>query len=497
MKALRAVSLTSVILVVGLCSLSAQQWTPLTNQPTFQSPSQEFLLTDGRVMVQDNSDGNQSNWWILTPDSKGSYVNGIWSQAASIPASFNYGPLFYASAILPDGNLAILGGEYNFGTSVWFSKGALYNPVKNKWTELKAPKGLGQSPNPGVGDAASVVLENGDWFVAACCDGKSGASVAAPGDHLDWKATGTGKADNYDEENFTLLPGGKVLLVDTETSMSSEIYDPATGAWTSAGSTIVETADPIGDEVGPAVLRYDGTVLQTGATGHNAVYDSKAGSWSAAPDFPVNGGGFQLAIYDGPASILPNGNVLVMTAPLLPGNNYGSGAQFFEWDGAAFNPVPGTPNAPNDPSFVGRMLVLPDGGVMLTDYSQDVEIYYPSGGPDPSWAPTITSVNATKLHPGEKNRKLTGTQLTGLSEGAAFGDDFQDATNYPLITITNNATGDVFFCRTHNFSSGVATGSTPQDTYFDVPEATELGASELKVVTNGIASAPLAITITK
>ena len=498
MRVLRAVSLACAVLLAGLNVVSAQSWTPLTNQPTF-SPSAEFLLTDGRVLMQDYS---ATDWWVLTPDINGSYVNGTWSQVASMPATFNYAPLFYASAVLPDGRLAILGGEYNFGNEAFTNLGAVYNPTTNEWKALVAPRDVTDirthivNPSPGSeGDAASVVLANGDWMVAACCDafnndGTNGLDLASGGD-LHWKPSGTGKADNYDEEGFTLLPGGKVLLADTTVIQGSEIYDPSTGAWTSAGTIPVAVADPVGDEVGPAVLRYDGTVLQTGATGHNAVYDTNTGTWSAAPDFPLNGQGVQLDVYDGPASILPNGNVLVMTSP----GQYKMGAQFFEWDGTNFNSVPATPNAANVSSYFGRMLVLPDGGVMATDYSQDVEIYYTSGGPDESWRPTITSIDAKEIHPGEKGRKLIGTQLTGLSEGAAFGDDFQDSTNYPIVSITNNATGHLFNCRSYNFSSGVATGATPQTTLFDVPAAIETGDSTVVVTTNGIISAGYSIIV--
>jgi hypothetical protein len=55
----------------------------------------------------------------------------------------------------------------------------------------------------------------------------------------------------------------------------------------------------------------------------------------------------------------------------------------------------------------------------------------------------------------------------------------------------------VFICRTYRFSSGVATGDTPQTTYFEVPAAAELGASQLTVVTNGISSEPFAIEVVK
>lgn len=483
MKTFRLLSLTCMVFLAGFSIVKAQTWVPLTNQPTF-SPAAEFLLTDGRVIMQDNS---QTDWWVLTPDINGSYVNGTWSQVASTPA--NYAPLFYASAVLADGRLAIIGGEYNFGDDAFTTLGAVYDPKTDTWKRLAAPKGW-----PTVGDAASVVLPDGAFMVASCCDfvtrGTNDAATAT-GNDLHWNPTGLGKADNYDEEAFTLLPSGKVLLVDVTNPKSSEIYDPNTGAWTSAGTLPVAVADPVGGEIGPAVLRPDGTVLQTGATKHNAIYDSNTGFWSAAPNFPLNGSGQQLDVYDGPASILPDGNVLVMTSP----GQYQTGLQFFEWNGKKFNPAPATPNAANASSYYGRMLVLPDGGVMQTDYSTDVEIYYSSRNPNPAWAPTITGV-ATKFHPGEENRELSGTQLNGLSQGAAFGDDFQDATNYPLVRITNNATGHVFYCRTHDHSSmGVATGSLIVTTKFDVPADTELGASELAVVANGIPSNSVAVTI--
>ena len=45
-------------------------------------------------------------------------------------------------------------------------------------------------------------------------------------------------------------------------------------------------------EVGPAVLRPDGKVFQAGAntcgTGHTAIFNSYANTWSAGPDFPVS-----------------------------------------------------------------------------------------------------------------------------------------------------------------------------------------------------------------
>jgi hypothetical protein len=42
---------------------------------------------------------------------------------------------------------------------------------------------------------------------------------------------------------------------------------------------------------------------------------------------------------------------------------------------------------------------------------------------------------------------------------------------------------------------GVATGSTPVSTNFDVPAGAETGTSTLVVIANGIASMPVTVTV--
>jgi hypothetical protein len=476
MKVLRAITVTCVVLLAALSIAGAQSWTPLTNQPNI-SAANPLLLTDGRVMVQDSG---AQDWWALTPDINGSYVNGTWSQLASLPAG--YAPTYYSSAVLPDERVIVMGGEYNFGQGVWTTLGAIYTPKTNKWKKLKAPAGW-----TSVGDAQSVILANGTFMEANCCTTQEALLNAAT---LAWTATGTGKADVNDEEGWTLLASGEVLTVDANNGdTNSELYNPANGSWKSAGSTIVQLTDPASHELGPGVLRPDGTVLYTGATGHNAVFNSLTSTWTAAPDFPKVGGK-QLDIADGPAALLPNGNVLVMTSPGV----FKLGVHFYEWDGTKFNAVPATPNSPNNSSFYGNMLVLPTGEILLTDFSSEIELYTSSGGPESAWAPTITKLAKTLTH--GKSSTLKGTQLNGLSQGAAYGDDAQGSTNYPLVRITNTATGHVFYAATSKSSSmGVATGSLIVTTHFLVPAGTELGASTVEVVANGIASNPVSVTI--
>src|SRR5439155_14383072 len=54
-----------------------------------------FLLTDGTVMFQSNS---SSDFYKLTPDNTGSYLNGTWTKLASLPSG--YSPDAFAYAVL-------------------------------------------------------------------------------------------------------------------------------------------------------------------------------------------------------------------------------------------------------------------------------------------------------------------------------------------------------------------------------------------------------------
>src|ERR1051326_4011667 len=115
-----------------------------------------FQLTDGRVFGQSF---NEQHWYILTPDNKGSYQNGTWTQAASLPS--NYAPYAFASQVLADGRVLVEGGEYNFGNFALTALGAIYDPKTNKWADVKPPKGL-----KNIGDSSSVVMPDGRFVFA-------------------------------------------------------------------------------------------------------------------------------------------------------------------------------------------------------------------------------------------------------------------------------------------------------------------------------------------
>jgi hypothetical protein len=444
----------------------------------------EWLMTDGTVLAQSGS--NWSNFYLLTPDSTGNYANGTWTQVGSLQSG--YGPDAAAGDVLGNGLFVITGGEYNSpgnGYDLQLTNlGAVYDPTKKTFTPLGHPKKWGY-----IGDSPSTVLANGRMLVG---DKLTEADAYVDPKTLTWKVVShKGKSDFNAEEGWTLLASGKILTADVKNAPNSELYDPSTSSWSSAGSTIVDlhSPSPYGcllygpslcyyppGEIGPSILRPDGTVFYTGSytsgygAGHTAIYNSKANTWTKGPDFP-NGdnAGDNFAVLE------PSGNVLV----------FGDSGTAYEWNGTTLAQLNGVNES-------GSPLLLPTGQVLLL--SNSAVLYTPTGSPKAAWAPKIkiypSSISAGQTY------KITGTQFNGLSQAVAFGDEYQNATNYPLVRITMKSGNKVYYARTHDHSTmGVATGKKSVFTNFDVPATIASGAATLQVVANGIASKPVDVTV--
>src|SRR6202041_868727 len=85
---------------------------------------------------------------------------------------------------------------------------------------------------------------------------------------------------------------------------------------------------------------------------------------------------------------------------------------------------------------------------------------------------------------------LTGTLFNGISQGAMYGDDEQQDSNYPLVEFSSG--GNVYYGRTYNWSStSVSTGGRVVTTEVALPPAVFDFPNEytLQVIANGDASA--------
>jgi hypothetical protein len=480
-----------------------------------------LLLTDGTVIV---SNADTPEWYKLTPDIHGDYEYGTWSKIAALPVihGTQYAPLYHSSAVLPDGRVIIMGGEYNGNNAVWTNLGAIYDPVANTWTAVSAPPGWSYFTNGTgvIGDSESVVLADGTFMQAACCLLPDGDALLDPAS-LTWNNTGAPRFGNFyqDEQGYNLLPNGRVLTIDIWTDFdfntltasanptNAEQYEPKSQLWVAAGNTPVSLVDPYqcgNYEIGPAVVRPDGTLVAFGGnTGceeapskadPTAIYDTRIGKWRAGPDIPAVCGARgkeHCSLPDAPAALLPNGNILFAASA-----GYGdSPTRFFEFNrDDTITQVSDTVVYSNaSGAYYYNFLVLPNGQILSTDFSHVAEVYTPTGAYEPGWAPKITDYPPS-VNPGGYY-KISGIQFNGLSQGADYGDDYQSATNYPLVRITNNATHHVFYARTANHSTMSIAPGTHGSTTFTVPGTIETGPSELVVIANGIPSPSVPLMI--
>ena len=551
---LRSLVIALIVLLAAAGNASAQvtggTWAQLTHEPCSKgqpcfTPDQALLLTDGTVMVQ-NYYGN--DWYRLSPDQYGNYANGTWNQIASLPAG--YAPFAYGSAVLPNGKVIIEGGEKGiFGPNCQGPRGlatncgAIYDPVKNMWTAEPPPDFGDMCGSNGttwcvIAGAPTVVLPDGTFMMGDA--GYLGDNYNLPpaklqaflpppytGTWMQADPNGT-KHDGNGEEGWTLLPSvgsffgplSLVMTVDTYSRVqlvcngynSSELYikELFYDSWSCLGNT-PNMLYPNVNEMGPAILRPDGTVFQAGADQYTAILSPITtlpplpNLWTAGPNFPLDSNGSQLEIEDGPAALLPNGNVLMMASE----DETTPPATFLELTPAPQNQlvvVSGPPYANNLSSNEGQMLLLPTGEVLLIPHfgvSSYLEIYTPTNpNYDPSWAPVICGGSCSYNQPvviyNNYRNQISGLRFNGMSQGAAFGDEYQSATNYPLIRITDYSGFQpmVYYCRTHDHTSmGVQTGNLKVSTFFDCPDVPTGTVGDLEVVANGIPSNPMLVVV--
>jgi hypothetical protein len=455
----------------------AGTWQGLINQATFHT-STMILLSDGRVMVQEDA---TPHWHALTPDDDGSYVKGTWSPLADMAIWRRY----YASGMLKDGRVILIGGE-DSGAGGDTNLGQIYDPVSDTWGPLPSPPGWSQ-----VGDAACCVFPDGRFMIGALLSGD--CIIYDPTTNI-W-STAASQPVRTNEETWILLPDHTILTVECFPPYRAQKYIISSNTWKDEGVVPVTLVDPVMSEIGPAMLMYDGKVIFFGAAdsagfGKTAIYTPPphpwdTGTWAAGPDIPKVGGQ-TMVCNDCPASLLPNGKVLVAAAP-YQFNNWGSPISFFEYDPFT-NTLSQAPTPPNNAPqlYWSRFMLTPTGQVLFSPGSNNVQCYTPDGGPEEHWRPTIEAV--TRHGAPTDYYLLRGRKLNGFSQANVYGDDCSPATNYPLVRLKNIHNHEVYYCRSYDFSTmGVATGDSLQSLRFAAPHVPH-GHYDLCVVANGISS---------
>jgi hypothetical protein len=393
-----------------------------------------------------------------------------------------------------------LGGEYS-GPSLNRNRtntGEIYNPVTNKWSPI-AP-----FPEPRFGAGPMVLHPFGD--VLAGAETEFTHFYYPPGNY--WFTSGSGddgylklRDDVSTEETWLLMPDGSVLSYDvnasiTEGAATARRFSSSSFAWTDSGTLPFLLTPPAqASKLGPATVLPNGKVLQIGGNEITSIYTPPpgsfgTGSWVTGPSLPAG-----MGADDAPGAMLPDGHFLFLadyypsTSPtILFDYNYFNNTLT---DLSATLPIDLYFDLYFSESNSCRMLVLPNGGMLLTTGWNDLWEYKPSGTPLNTWRPVISSIS--KLSAGRYS--LSGSRLNGISEGACFGNEARMSSNYPIVRL--DQVGSSRYARTTNFSAGISRPGVNnfQSTQFEVPPGLPAGTYYVSVIANGIQSLSTPINI--
>ena len=467
----RARFLTFLLLGIFFTSSTAiaqGTWTTLANTAPHQNLGVLVLLSDGTVICHSNSgggDGYGNTWDKLTPNASGSYANGTWSSIAPMAST----RLHYSCQVLKDGRVYVCGGEYGTGGY----KGEVYNPLTNSWTSAPNQTSF-------VSDANSEILEDGR-VLQAIVWAEPTTKIYNPATNT--YTNGPNALGSNNESSWLKLPDNSILYV-TVNGTQSQRYIPATNTWIADANCAVNLYDPYGSEAGGCWLLPDGRGFFIGATGHTAFYTPSGttapGTWAAGPDLP---GG--LATPDAPGCMMPDGRILLALSPApTAAQHFPKPTSFYTYDYLtnSYTSVlaPGGGASINKESYTCNMLQLPNGQVLLGIFSSNqYYVFTPSGSNLTAYRPVISGITQIAAN----TYRITGTRFNGISEGDNYGDDQQNATNYPVIRLTNGA--NVYYCRSYNWNSTGVRRSAPDTAYFTTPAGLPNATYNLVVTANG------------
>ncbi|HZZ29027.1 MAG TPA: kelch repeat-containing protein [Pirellulales bacterium] len=511
-------------LTVTLPVIPTWQKIAATNAKTGPTSIQAMvLLSDGSVLAQGGNGVASTAWYKLTPDAAGNFSDGTWTVLAPDPVA----RLGASTDVLQNGDVLIYGGADADMTDPAATE--IYDAVANTWTQV------GDFPETFIGQNPSEVLPDGTVLAGSATTNATYLFDPATGT---WSPTagsmeftgapsagGSTTSPVYpfvqSGDSWMKLANGDVLSYDavvggSDNFLVAEIYDPTTQTWTDASTlSTIKPAAPLATFnqlgfVGPAFLLPNGQAFMFGADGATAYFDptanSGAGAWTAGPAEPerlINTITTPLVATGNPGVVLPNGDILITLSP--EGTvNYTFDPMTFDLTGAKYTSPPPTflyelntttkvftdvtpTSLPIANANRFNMVDLPTGQVLIGGPGT-LQIYTPTVSTiQNSLRPVVQSVVDNM----DGTFTVTGLQLTGMSDGSSSGDITANASNYPIVRLTNVVTGLVYYARSFNWSSsGVQTGATTETADFTLPSGMPAGTYNLVVVANGIASNP-------
>jgi hypothetical protein len=392
---------------------------------------------------------------------------------------------YFAAVLLRDGKVLTIGGEDITATTT-LAECSLYDPVADTWI-------LTASMSTPRKNHTATLLDDGRVLVVGGEDAGmlDTAEIYDPATAT-WNSTNSLTAGKKTRHTATLLRDGRVMVAggwsSTGITPVTEIYDPGPGTWTRVADLQTERMEH------SATLLPDGTVLVAG--GQDGVFQPLTSAeifdpFAGPPTWTTSPANLAVARYDHSATLLPNGQVLVVggraVSPLSTVEVYDPGlpptftagpnistvrwlhsatmlpdgrvlvaggfnttvalatAELWDNDIPTWTGAPAVPNM-NAARYDNTATLLRDGRVLVAGgYQEDTaEVFDPKAGPPPTWTPTLNDMSrqrwrhsATLLLDGRV--LVAGSRANSAAEGTA--DLYDPGAN------TWSATGDLNFGR--------------------------------------------------
>ena len=285
-----------------------------------------MLLSDGSILIQNGSNPPPSaSFFKLSPQANtGSYVNGSWSGGGTM----NEPRLFFSTAMMPNGNVFAVGGEY----PKFSNTAEVYNSTTNSWSYVDPAPTLSTNVDlngaiTGASNASPITittastqqLQNGFQVTIAGVGGNTAANgtftvanVTATSFQLVGSAgngnyTGGGSWNSYTpqygDDPIEVLPNGQILA-GYWFNATTYLVNPSAAAgsqWTPTTNTKLH-GDQSDEEAwvklpDGSILSYD-VYASAGGTFQAQRYDPASGLWKDASTLSAAN----------PPSVLTSGN---------------------------------------------------------------------------------------------------------------------------------------------------------------------------------------------
>ena len=291
-------------------------WSATGSVNTARYAAPAVTLANGKVLFAGGCTNNCTG--ITTTAELYNPTTGTWSFSGSLHVP----RYFYTATLLSSGKVLVVGGCNASSCNTVTATAELYDPNSGSWTTTGSLSVARDFQTATLLSDGRVLVVGGNGTTGRIAQAEVYNPAAGK-----WTSAGT-LTNARAQATATLLPNGKVLVADGldrngPRLASAELYNPATNSWTLTGSLIDKRYDAT------ATLLSTGKVLVAGGSGlHNRaaiklatceLYNLATGTWTST-------GSLNVGRTQHTASMLQNGKILALGGL---GSSYLSSAELY------------------------------------------------------------------------------------------------------------------------------------------------------------------------